>query len=67
MPAPIINQNGKLGAIALTPRRYRELLNLLASILEEMENREWGEKAKKAKADGFISPEGSEALMCKLG
>ena len=62
-----VTRNGKPAAIVLTPRRYRELLNLLASILEEMENREWGEKAEKAKADGFISPEESEALMRKLG
>ena len=61
-----VTRDGKPAAIVLSARHYREWLRVLAAVMEEMEDREWAQKAREAEAEGFATPEESEALMRDL-
>ena len=61
-----VTRNGKPAAIVLSARRYREWLQVLAAVMEEMEEREWAQKAREAEKEGLATPEESEALMRDL-
>ena len=62
-----VTRNGKPAAVVISPARYRGLMRVLAAFMEEMEEREWAQKARAARKDGFIGYEESEAFIRKLG
>ena len=62
-----VTRNGKPAAVVISPARYRGLMRVLAAFMEEMEHREWSQKARAARKDGFIGYEESEAFIRNLG
>ena len=62
-----VTRNGKPAAVVISPARYRGLMRVLAAFMEEMEHREWSQKARAARKDGFATCEESEAFIRNLG
>ncbi|MGI9338991.1 MAG: type II toxin-antitoxin system prevent-host-death family antitoxin [Gammaproteobacteria bacterium] len=62
-----VTHKGKPVAVLLSTSRYRRMLRAISALMEEAEDREWAEKARRAKKQGFVSRAESDALMRELG
>lgn len=61
-----VTHKGKPVAVLLSTSRYRRMLRAISALMEEAEDREWAQKARRAKKQGFASRAESEALLREI-
>lgn len=61
-----VTHKGKPVAVLLTANRYRRMLRAISELMEEAEDREWAQKARRAKKQGFASRAENEALLREI-